>query len=598
MKKTVLLIASLLSMAVSSQAKPVDLTEAHRVAVNFWNSHRPIEVKPVSEMETRTFAGLDHLFVFTSETDGFVIVSADDCVIPVLAYAFDAPFPEELHPALSYWLGGYESQIAEAVKSDYVPTDNVASQWNTLLSNPVPATPVSLTTVPALIATRWDQGDPYNQYCPYDSIRECRAVVGCVATAMAQIMKYWNYPAFGQGAFTYTYRGKRISADFGSTTYIWQHMPTFLFEGSFSYQKDAVALLSYHCGVSVSMMYGCSAQGGSGAYSHNVLSAMTDFFKYDPSLRAADRYRYSDSAWCALLDSELDGGRPVYYTGSDSTSGHAFILDGSDTAQRYHFNWGWSGYGNGFYSINNLAPGTNNQAGGNATYTFNLGQDVILGIKPGMVEVFDTVDYYDSICSDTRYIQFREYTLRVEEMDTFLVHLDTVFNYHLKVINQKHIVLEPNGGTGESRYINYCPATGIVLPGCDFTKTNCRFVGWCNRRNGEGDTVQPGTHVMLNSNRRYYALWQDTTVSIGDVHEASTIKFWPNPTTGEISISLPVHTGTILVIDALGRTVLREDYPNIMGGTAKISLSALPNGAYNVLVKTDRGVYNQRIIKY
>lgn len=597
MKKTALFVAACLILALPTAARHVPVADAHKVAVQFWNNHRPADAKPVTELQTRTFTGLDHLYVFTNGADGFVIVSADDCVQPVLAYAFDAPFPEVLHPALAYWLRGYDGQIADAIENGYVPSEGISMQWQQLTTPTPQPEPTLLTNVPVMLATRWDQGDPYNMYCPFDSNRYCRTVVGCVATAMAQIMKYWNYPAFGQDSHSYTYHGNTYSANFGSTTYHWQLMPTFLHEASLEYQRKSVGMLSYHCGVAVEMMYGCSSIGGSGAYSYMVIGAMRDFFKYSSDIRAAYRYSYynNDSAWCALLDAELAAGQPIYYTGSDSTGGHAFVLDGSDTARRYHFNWGWSGYGNGFYSINNLAPGINYEAsGGNATYTFNMHQDIILGIRPAATEVFDTVDYYDSVCGDTRYVYFRDYTLNAQNMDTLLHHLDTVFNYHLKVIAKKYIVLEPNGGTGEARNINYCPSSGIVLPECDYTKTNCRFVGWCHRRNGEGDTVQPGTHVMLNNNRRYYALWQDTTVSISDA-DASTLTLGPNPVVDILSLAVPDGgTAEVVVMDLLGRPVLRR---TIIGGKGKISFRDLPAGPYIVQVSTADGVYNRRVIK-
>lgn len=605
MKKTLLLVAACLCLALPTEARHVPASDALKVAINFWNSHRPADVKPAARMETRTFAELDHLYVFTNAEQGFIVVAADDCVQPVLAYAFDAPFPEALHPALNFWLHGYDGQIAEAIAADYQPARQVVDQWSRLFNDPVPMNPVLLTNVAALVSTRWDQGDPYNFYCPFDSASGCQTVVGCVATAMAQIMKYWNYPSFGQGSHSYVPRTwasfGTLTADFGSTTYLWQYMPNRLFEGAFDYQKDAVAKLSYHCGVAVNMMYGCSAQGGSGAYSYHVVGAMSDYFKYDPSLHAAYRYSYSDSAWCALLDAELEAGRPIYYTGSDSTGGHAFVLDGSDTASRYHFNWGWSGYGDGFYYINNLAPGINYEAaGGNATYTFNRNQDIIKGIRPGSVEVFDTVDYYDSICSDTRYHQFRDYSLRVENMDTLLRHLDTIFRYHLKVIDMKYIMVMPNGGSGDSRAINYCPATGVTLPECSYRKANCRFLGWCRLPSGEDELLQPGTHIMLNSNRRFYAIWQDTTqpadpVAIVDAEGNSPLMLAPNPVVDHLNLSLSnASDAQVLLVDALGRVAGRY---TIRGGKAKISLRHLPAGAYIVQVSNDNATYNRRIIK-
>ena len=572
MKKTILLIAAFFTFAATAIAQTVSTELAQTVATRFWNSYRPADVKPATSVTALPFSELQHLHIFdVNNGEGFVIVSGDQRVRPILAYSFSTPASENLNSEVGYWLHGYEAQIAEVAKSDMPLQESSLQQWEGLILSCNDEPVGSLQAIPALMTTRWNQSNPYNTLCPYDSANHLRTVVGCVATAMAQIMRYWSYPAYGQGSHTYHSRLGEISADFESTSYLWHIMPNVCNEFSQEAQITATATISSHCGVAVDMMYGPS----SGAYSkcgpwsdRCAVSAFVDNFKYDSTIAFNNRDDIDDASWIAILDNELDHRRPVYYHGSDSTGGHAFVLDGSDLEGRYHFNWGWGGSYDGFYTVDNLAPGSGG-AGGNATYTFNQGQGIIYNIKPAFVEVFDTVDYQDSICENTQYVQFRDYNLlvyNVANRDTLLHHLDTVFPF----------------------------------PECTFSKRNCMFTGWCRNREGNNIIYQPGETAYFNNSPTFYALWIDTTASqvIDDNEMTEGIRLWPNPTSGELYITLEMgHDAQVFVIDAAGRIVIRENYPNLMSGHTKISLQQLPAGSYTVQVKTEMGIYNRRIIK-
>ena len=207
--------------------------------------------------------------------------------------------------------------------------------------------------VEPLITALWGQGCYYNEKCPEDENGECgHAVTGCVATAMAQIMHYWGYPENGTGSYSYTPSGyPEQYVDFGSTTYNWSNMPNRLYASSTSEQIDAVATLSWHCGVAVKMSYGPNA---SGAFSGWVRFALTDYFGYSNELSYEYRANYPDAIWKAKLKDCLNLGRPIYYSGSGASSGHAFVCDGYDASEMFHFNWGWSGMSNGYFAIGAL----------------------------------------------------------------------------------------------------------------------------------------------------------------------------------------------------------------------------------------------------
>ena len=613
MKKTCFLIAVIAVLVGVANAKPVSFATARTVAAGFWNIYHPADVKAVAEsdMVPMAYEGISHMYVFTVGREGFVIVSGDDRVEPVLAYSFDSPFPKELHPTLRYWLGGYESQLAEVAKSDADGSAEAAASWHKLLfaeDDEVEDT-VPLLDIPAMVTTRWDQGNPYNIYCPYDTNLNARTVVGCVATAMAQLIRFWRYPSCGAGSNTYvpaaqSYRGQNYyypsqSADFAHTTYVYDYMPNWLYEhDSPEREVNAVATLSYHCGVAVNMMYGPSALGGSGAYSEDAATAFVQYFKYKPNIRRVYRNEYPEnSAWRAMIDEDLSAGRPIYYTGRDSTGGHAFILDGADVQGRYHFNMGWAGSGDGFYYFNDISIG-HGGVGGNPTYTFNIGQSAIFGLEPQEVQM-DTVDVYDTVCPDVTTYYFYDYDIPVQNGVYNFVHLDTVYRVHLKKAQPRYIYLNSNGGSGNTVTVSYCLLYGAVLPECSFLREGYRFVGWCTSPDGDEELYMAGDTLRIRRNMTIYAIWEDT-VHVGiPGHQAfdTEMSIWPNPTTGEITVNVPTHAGTVVVTDMLGREVLRKEYSSVVGGSAKITLAGLADGVYMLQVRTAAGVYKQRIIK-
>lgn len=607
-KLTIALVMSLLAGGWL-HALPVDETTAHRVAVNFWNTYRPLQVSSVASLKVMPFDELQHMYVFGNNDDGFVIVAADDCVRPVLGYSFDDPFPVRLHSELRYWLSTYEHQISLAVKARRA-TD---PRWASLLADETPVQPVSLQVVPVLCATKWDQGDPYNGLCPFDSVRGDRAVVGCVATAMAQIMKRWNHPSCGTGSHSYVHQSMDNGtsygtqyADFANTTYMWQDMPNSVNLGTTPARARALATLSYHCGVAVDMMYGTHGMGGSGAYSscgwwasECAENAFHRYFKYDSTLsHYHERYQFSDSAWLAMIDEDLAAGRPIYYAGSDSTGGHAFVLDGSNLDTCYHFNWGWNGYGNGYYAMNNLAPGSGG-AGGNATYTFNYEQEAIFGIQP-LAETFDTIEVFDTICTNYSSYDIYEYSLPVVGCDTLLRHLNTMVQLHLKVTTSNTLTYASNtGGLGKMEEREYCSADGIIIEECTFTKNNYHFIGWCRERTGTPDTLyQPGDTVFMHGNITLYARWQKNGTEGVESAESDAPAVWPNPVNDVLNIALPTANPVrVRVIDAIGRTCISTEAATMQGNTLKLSLATLPSGIYMLQLRTSDGLFNYRIIK-
>lgn len=306
--------------------------------------------------------GQANLYIFNVDDGGFVMVSASKYVRPVLAYSLKHSYEGEIPEPAWYFINNYCKNIEYCEERGVMMNSDVVSEWKSLENNELPAVK-NINTVDPLTQTTWNQDYPYNYYAPETSGGwwggpggHCYA--GCVACAMAQIMKYWDHPVHGHGSHSYVHSTYGLqSADFENTNYEWSIMPNALGTQVTDAAK-AVALLMYHCGVSVNMNF---APDGSGAYSKDVETAMRQYFGYCAA-SYQERSKYTEDEWIALLKSELDKSQPVYFSGtSDSGGGHAIVCDGYDSNNYFNFNLGW-GYGGDFYSINDVAGYHNNEA--------------------------------------------------------------------------------------------------------------------------------------------------------------------------------------------------------------------------------------------
>lgn len=314
---------------------------------------------------TATETALPTYYVFNAQ-EGYVIASADDMAEPILGYvdngSFDyASIPEQMR----WWLAEYASQIDAARQQNSGQNANFVR-----MARP------SRPAIRPLVNTRWNQSAPYNNLCPlYDGTN--RAATGCVATAMAQVLRFWKYPAKGTGSNSYTYEGITNSFDFGNTTFDWGNMIHTYVSGSYTTaQASAVATLMRACGVAVNMMYGSS----SGAYSADVPGALIGYFNYSPSAYLAYRQCYNLYDWEDLVYGELASKAPVYYAGHGTAGGHAFVCDGYEGDGYFHFNWGWGGSSDGYFLLGALNPTTLGIGGGGGG--FNQGQSAIIGLRP------------------------------------------------------------------------------------------------------------------------------------------------------------------------------------------------------------------------
>lgn len=349
----------LLGFMISVHAGNVEENDAQKVAVNFYyEKHNQfqgtIDYKDIviEKIITKESNGEPVLYAFNFQGGGFVIVSAEDAYEPVIGYAYTGDFPLYLDPNSNYgsFIQSYIEQIDFARENNLEAESTVSNMWNHLLLSNIDEllTTTDSRDIEPLVASLWNQDNPYNAMCPEDPAGPGgRVYAGCVATCMSQIMHYWRYPEVGEGSHSYYASGYGTqTANFGATNYSWDGMQNSINSNN----PIPIAELQYHAGVAVEMMYG---PDGSGAYSQDVDDALRDYFRY-ANAQYLDKSNYSASAWMDILKEELDLGRPMYYSGRTSdNSGHAFVCDGYQ-GNDFHFNFGWSGSNNGFYSLYNV----------------------------------------------------------------------------------------------------------------------------------------------------------------------------------------------------------------------------------------------------
>ncbi|MCQ2084377.1 MAG: C10 family peptidase [Bacteroidaceae bacterium] len=344
---------------------------------------------PVSLLHTRykvnrgphIVAAEPAFYAFGQNDGGYVIVSADDRTVPVLAYSPDDEFDADVvNPNFRFWLDMLQQDISA------IPDDAV---FNMAVGNDVPVSAISpLLVNSAGVYINWNQGAPYNNLCPVDNLDNTVSMTGCVATAAAMVMYKWRYPEKGTGSRTYNwndivlwnsektspirYEVIELSADFGNTVYDWDNMlPAYAKVQATERQKNAVATLMYHLGVACDMQYGGIGNSGSTSYLEDMASGLEEYFgyKYDKFVVTCSAMEYGSpfvhdtetgatkSKMAAYINSDLEAGRPVIMGGvSDSNMGHAFVCDGRDSRGYFHFNWGWDGQCNNYCLLTDMIP--------------------------------------------------------------------------------------------------------------------------------------------------------------------------------------------------------------------------------------------------
>ena len=386
MKHSYLIILLCLS-TLTLTASPVTPEEGLTAATHFMKSQlgtAPIAMQLVQTGQSRSREVLTDCYYIYNVENGFVIVSADTRVRPILGYSTEGVFnPADVPFGMQELLDSYTDEIEAIVANVAEPDAQLQAQWQALMDGSYEPQRGG-RSVSALLdnetgINNWQQNNGYNYYCPADASGPGgHCYVGCCALSMGQIIHYWEYPTQGTGSHSYecnhstSLNGQygdygTLSVNFGNTTYNYAIMPNNLNSSTPSNQILAIAKLLYHCGVSIEMWYG---NQGSMGFHTDIADALETYFGYDECMTVwKDSY---SGDWANLLKSDLDLGRPIIYCAYASEGGHEFVCDGYDDSDYFHFNMGWGGVYNGYYAIDNL----------NAQYNFSNSHGAVTHIRP------------------------------------------------------------------------------------------------------------------------------------------------------------------------------------------------------------------------
>ncbi len=397
-------IATLLLIVIglNVNAQIIEESQAVQVASNFYMNHfdasqlksgTAVEIK-LSEKEviisenTGTLKSAETrpaYYIFNYGNDeGFIIIAGDERAKPILGYSKNGSYNAETAPIeVTTFLNNYKLEISEIVNKDVAFKVSKNEGWDKIISGTTKSGELSNEFY--LIQSSWGQGRYYNNLTPADeavtSSFNGHTPAGCVAIVMSQLMRYWEWPTTGEGSRCYTPNTHKeygeLCVDYTSISNNWDNMPDALTNESTNAEIEATSGLIYQSAVAVKMNF---TPTGSSAYSSTTAIALKKFFNYSPKTKYVQKSNYSDSEWIELLKTHLDNKVPLYYRGdSNNSSAHAFILDGYDQDDRFHFNWGWNGRYDGFFALNALAPLTN--------YNFTSHQAAIINTFPNADDV-------------------------------------------------------------------------------------------------------------------------------------------------------------------------------------------------------------------
>lgn len=365
MKKQLYLIIALASAgALQLNAKSISPEEAMGIAIEF-RATLPATSRsstPMRLIHTIAAEQGNALYVFAPVSgQGFTLVAGNDVMTPIFGYSETGTFDTENMPEnVAFWLNVYKENV-----------DRLAAAGITRGATSFPND--TKADVPMIMKTTWDQDAPYYNLCPTSGGR--RTYTGCVATAMAQVMKVFEWPEKSTGSAVWN--NTQVSFN---RTYSWANMLNS-YSGSYTTaQGTAVAELMVDCGKSVDMSYSTS---GSGANTDEVPGAMINNFGYNAGMAYIQKSAFSPASWNDIMYNEVANGRPILYGGfgANYNGGHQFVADGYRNKGYYHINWGWSGLCDGYYLIDDLAP-SETGIGGGSYGSYNVGCDAVIRIMP------------------------------------------------------------------------------------------------------------------------------------------------------------------------------------------------------------------------
>ena len=381
MKKISILLL-IFAESLTCMARPIDVSKAQQVALHFIETlyqrdgmykSRGSSITKLELAHTQSGDAGNVFYVFNqSHNQGFIIISADDRVKPILGYADKGSFDSGTLPdGLKDIFKSYEKQISYAIKNNIVPSRGFtrsSDEW---------------ADIEPLIQTQWNQHEPYNNLCPIDPDDGYRCVTGCVAVAKAQLLYYHQPPKIGTETISYEWKGRTLSADFSMANFEWDKM-MLTYDYNTPDIDNAVAKLMWYCAVQSNAFFTSNV-----TYSHWNMGGLSKHFGFKDGIKYLYRNGTSDEVFEEIIYQDIAKGLPVFYTATDpEIDSHTFLVDGYQNGGYFHMNFGWGGSHDGFYLLSAIDV---------EWYNFTTDHSVYYNIQP------DIPDKWFVKTNDSRY---------------------------------------------------------------------------------------------------------------------------------------------------------------------------------------------------
>ncbi len=424
MKKFFMSVVAYILVCCGVSAAPIDESKALKIAGEFFAKKASSGASSMRVCHKVSGAGTkekvvekNNLFYVINRGDdkGYVIIAGDDRVPSILAYSDKGVFTKEslqYNHSLGWILEQYEVQIQWAIEN--LPDRPSKKTMRKVRDEDIIIRP--LLEFDNDRATRlrtpisWGQDWPFNAFTPIFHDPQwgrfpVRTAAGCVATAIATVMRWHKWPEKPGGSVRYMWNGNELSLDWDgdgpeNAPYDWTQMPAGITARGINRETNAavtdvqannIGRLLRDVGYAVNMNYGPVDGRGSGAQVANWTVPAVQNFGYTEGIERIQRAFYTPEDWWNEINGELSDNGPIVYVGfSRFGSGHCFVIDGIANGNFVHVDWGWNGMSNGWFQLDVLNP--ENQGIGGGVGGYGLMQHMIRNMRPNRNNNNDNVN--------------------------------------------------------------------------------------------------------------------------------------------------------------------------------------------------------------
>lgn len=567
MKSKKIMTAMLLCFSFFGYSQNISVEYAKNIAMGQFqqiNPNKSNKVENITAFKSISKNDIDFLYVFNFES-GFVITSTYDCFAPIIGYSNSSTFPMENTPEIIQdWLSTYVNGMDATIQNaDVLVRDSKWDEMSQKTNNNL------IAGIPPLMTSRWNQGGSYNDSCPeHPAGPNGRCYAGCLATAIGQVMYYYKYPQQGTGSSYYEHPHYGIlQVNYGNTTYNWQQMGNTATTGT----RGEISKLLYHCGVSVDMNY---SPNSSGSHTELAVNSLRNHFNYAPEIAFIERSSYSPSFWRRIIIDNLYQHKPVIYSGSGGSGGHAWVCDGVNDSLYFHMNWGWSGSGNGYFLLNELNSGNGD---------FSSNQGAVINIAP----------------------QGRDFCFQPKEyFETEMTFSDGSGNNPYKNNTDCYYYIRSDSAKVRVNFTYFDTEENVdILSIYDGEDETAPLIGQFSGNTKPADFYSSGPNLFLRFKTNETVQkqgWELRYIGLGlyagidDFDFSETIKIYPNPASDLINVELK-KDDIVEIYNVNGSQV--KHISKVVNDVLQIDIRDLPKGVYILKIKRDNVIANKKMIK-